>query len=222
MTEEKKTKKPVRHVDWELAEKQYRAGLLSLREIAANVGCTEGAIRKKAKENGWTRDLSAKIQQKAADKVARDEVRKEQVRSGSTQLSPADERTVVEVNAQKVAEVDIANRQDLREILETQRTLARELAALSKPEFFADLEKLGEIMDESYTTDTGREVKDKVNELYRYIISLAGRVKMAKDISSAYGVYIPLQRKVYGLDVEKKNTDELSRLLDEVRKEIEA
>jgi hypothetical protein len=209
-----------KHTDWELIERDFRAGLKSLREIGAEHGITEGAVRKKAKANGWTRDLSAKIQQKAADIVRREEVRKEQVRSGGTQLTPADERTVVDANAQKVADVDLGNRADLRAVLDVQRTLAEELALLSLPEFADSLAKLGEIMDESYTTESGREVKDKVNETYHYIISLAGRVKMAKDIAGAYGVYVPLQRKIYSLDSEKKNSSELERLLDEVREEV--
>lgn len=47
--------------DWERIEADYRAGVLSLREIAAANGITEGAIRKRAKRDGWTRDLGAKI-----------------------------------------------------------------------------------------------------------------------------------------------------------------
>lgn len=67
--------------DWGAIERDYRAGILSLREIAAKDGnVTEGAIRKKAKGQGWTRDLSAKIKAKADDLVRKEEVRT-QVRS---------------------------------------------------------------------------------------------------------------------------------------------
>lgn len=42
--------------DWERIEIDYRAGLLSLREMAAKHGpLTEGAIRKRAKRDGWER-----------------------------------------------------------------------------------------------------------------------------------------------------------------------
>lgn len=52
--------------DWERIEADYRAGLLSLREIGTKDGhVTEGAIRKRAKKLGWTRDLGARIQAKA-------------------------------------------------------------------------------------------------------------------------------------------------------------
>ncbi len=41
--------------DWEAIESAYRAGALSLREIGAQYGVTEGAIRKKAKKLEWVR-----------------------------------------------------------------------------------------------------------------------------------------------------------------------
>jgi hypothetical protein len=216
MTEETKNKKAAKPpVDWELVERQYRTGQFTDRELARSHGCSHTAIAKKAKQFGWVKDLSEKIQQAAKSEVARREVAT--VVSTETKLSEA---ATVQVFAEKVADVDMGNRADLRAVLEVQRTLAQELAALSNPAFFEQLEKLGEIMDETYTTESGREVKDKVNETYRYIISLAGRVKMAKDLAGAYGVYVPLQRKIYGLDVEKKNSSELEQLLDEVRREL--
>lgn len=39
--------------DWEAIESAYRAGVLSLRDIGAQYGVTEGAIRKKAKKLEW-------------------------------------------------------------------------------------------------------------------------------------------------------------------------
>lgn len=201
MTEQKKP------VDWELVERDFRAGIMSLREMGELHGCTEGAIRKRAKRDGWTRNLSAKIQQKAQEKVQREEVRKEQVRTGSTQLTPADERTVVEVYSQKVADIDLTNRSDLQSGLDIIRGLTAELALLSRPEFASWLNELGEACDETYTTESGRVVKDKFNELYCYIVGIQGRIKMVKDLAGAIGVYIPLQRKVVGLDGDTAKSD---------------
>ena len=48
-------------VDWEKIEGDYRAGVKTLREIAEERGITHGAINKRAKRDGWTRDLTAKI-----------------------------------------------------------------------------------------------------------------------------------------------------------------
>ncbi len=58
-----------RQIDWERIEADYRAGLLSLREIAAaNPGVSHVSISKHAKRDGWIRDLSAKINAKAEAK----------------------------------------------------------------------------------------------------------------------------------------------------------
>ena len=51
--------------DWERIEQLYRAGLLSVREIAATCGVSHTAINKRAKAGSWDRDLKAKIQAKA-------------------------------------------------------------------------------------------------------------------------------------------------------------
>lgn len=39
--------------DWEAIESAYRAGVLSLREIGAQYGVTEGVIRNRAKKLEW-------------------------------------------------------------------------------------------------------------------------------------------------------------------------
>lgn len=55
--------------DWKLVEKDYRAGIRPLRDIAADNGISEGAIRKRAKKNEWSRDLTDRIRAKAREKV---------------------------------------------------------------------------------------------------------------------------------------------------------
>ena len=44
--------------DWTTIEAQYHHGRLSVRQIAAQAGLTEGAIRKRARTRGWTRDVA--------------------------------------------------------------------------------------------------------------------------------------------------------------------
>ncbi len=49
MTDEKKP------VDWAEIERDYRAGTMSIRELAAWYGISDTAIRKRAKKDGWER-----------------------------------------------------------------------------------------------------------------------------------------------------------------------
>lgn len=50
-------------VDWERVEAEYRAGILSLREIAARHGVSHTLIRRHATHGKWTRDLTPKVRQ---------------------------------------------------------------------------------------------------------------------------------------------------------------
>lgn len=59
-------------IDWEKIEVDYRAGVKTLREIAEEHGITHAYVKKRAKCDGWERDLTAKIKAKA--KLQKDEV----------------------------------------------------------------------------------------------------------------------------------------------------
>ena len=50
-------------IDWEAVERDYRAGILSVREIGAKCGCTHTAINKRAKRDGWERERAARQQE---------------------------------------------------------------------------------------------------------------------------------------------------------------
>ena len=48
-------------IDWESVEREYRAGQLSIREIAVQYKCTHTAINKRAARYEWTRDLTEAV-----------------------------------------------------------------------------------------------------------------------------------------------------------------
>lgn len=50
-------------IDWEAAERDFRAGQLSNRMIAEKHGVSETAIRKRAKRDGWERERAARQQE---------------------------------------------------------------------------------------------------------------------------------------------------------------
>ena len=54
--------------DWEAIESAYRAGVLSLREIGAQYGVTEGAIRKRAKKLEWVRKGGTQVRKSGTQK----------------------------------------------------------------------------------------------------------------------------------------------------------
>lgn len=113
--------------DWEAIESAYRAGLMSLREIAAQHGISEGAIRKRAKRDDWSRDLSAKIKERADDLVRKQEVRK-QVRTESA-LS---ERVLIEASAEVIATVRIEHRGDILTLIYNRGLSVAEMDSLNQ------------------------------------------------------------------------------------------
>lgn len=56
--------------DWEAIESAYRAGVMSLRDIGAQYGVSEGAIRKKAKKLDWVRKGSTQVRKNGTQKKA--------------------------------------------------------------------------------------------------------------------------------------------------------
>lgn len=184
--------------DWEAIESAYRAGLMSLREIASQHGISEGAIRKRAKRDDWSRDLSAKIQQKSDDLVRKQEVRKT-VRAESD-LS---ERVLIEATAEVIATVRMEHRGDIRRARELSNTLLDELG--SQCADVAALEKLGELMYQP--DDKGR---DRLNEIYQKVISHPSRVKSMKDLADSLRTLIGLERQAYGISENEKPKDDES------------
>lgn len=183
--------------DWEAIETAYRAGVMSLREIASQHGISEGAIRKRAKRDDWSRDLNAKIQHKADDLVRKQEVRK-QVRNESTLT----ERVLIEATAEVIATVRMEHRGDIRRARELTNTLFDELGAQCAD--VSALEQLGDIMFDP--DDKGR---DRLNEIYQKVISLPSRVKSMKDLSDSLKTLIGLEREAYSIE-NKAETKEVT------------
>lgn len=201
-----------KQTDWSRIELDYRAGIKTLRQIADENGVSHVAIQKRAKTNEWSRDLQAKIKAKAEEKVTKALVTKE-----VTKEKLVTERQVVEANADIVAKADLLNRADVLLALQVSRNQLEEVALLSDPMFKDSLEALGRLMDTSTPTRP-----DKTNELYRYIIGLAGRVKLSKDIAASHGVYIPMQRRILKLDEEgEKSQSSIDALLAKINATVE-
>lgn len=198
MAAEKRTR------DWERIEVQYRANTLSLREIASEHGITEGAIRKKAKAEGWERDLSGKVKAKADALVRKEQVRSE-VRAGSAET----EKQVVEVEAQVQARIRLSHRSDIARNRNLLRKLVDELE--HQTDNMDLLRQLGEIM---FSPDD--KGKDRLNEVYHTIISLPERTKTMKALGETLKVLIGLEREAFGITAQEQAADPLAELFKQV------
>lgn len=192
---------PVR-IDWEAVETAYRIGIDSLRTIADTHGGTEGAIRKRAKKQNWSRDLTAKVQARTDELV-----RKAEVRSLVRKTTTDTEREQIEISAQVRTAVILAHRESIPKARSLTMGMFVELELQSNGREL--LAQLGEIM----RTDNEAGV-DRKNDLYNKVLSLSGRSDTLKKLADSMKVLISLEREAFGLNVEEIDTrDALTQIL---------
>lgn len=193
--------------DWERIELDYRAGVKSLREIADGSGVSHVSISKRAKKEGWVRDLAAKIKAKADELV-----NKAEVNTGVNTVSAVSERETIEANANAVATVKLAHRKDIQRARRITMGLLEELECQTGAENVWLLNQLGDLLRSE--DDKGQ---DKLNDLYQKVISLPGRAKVMKDLGESLRVLVALERQAFGLD-DKDNApvDAVTSLLHSI------
>ena len=104
-------------IDWEQIELDYRAGIKTLRQIAATHAISHVAIAHKAKKLGWTRDLTARIAARADEQVT---AALNKTDSGKRLEA---ENEIVESAASALAALQIAQRRDVGKAREVVRAL---------------------------------------------------------------------------------------------------
>jgi len=180
--------KPVKKaIDWEAIEKDWRAGIKSVLQMAGEHDISHTAINKRFKKLGIPRDLKAKIKAKADSLVSAAAV-SAQV---STETTPKDSE-IIEANAQLQANALLDHRKDIKR----GRTLAMKLLAeveaqTDNPELFA---QLGEILASADEKGT-----DRLSDIYRRVISTPGRIDGLKKLSDTLKNLITLERQALGL-----------------------
>lgn len=188
--------------DWDAVERDFRAGVLSNREIGERHGCSEGMVRKKAKALGWTRDLGAKVAAKAEDIMRRKVAQGER-----TPENIATEREIIETNAEAIVSVRMAHRVNIKRATGIVLKLLDELDIQTENrELF---EKLGDIM---FSPD--KNGQDKLNEAYHAVISRAERTKSMKLLADSLKVLITLEREAWSIGIEQEKPDDLTNMTE--------
>jgi len=113
-----------RQYDWEAIEREYRAGQLSIREIARQHDCSDGAIRKRAKKCGWEQDLSKKVAEK---------VRNELVRSSVRTNNAETDKEIIDAAAATAVELVRSHRRDISKLSALEQKLIDELGDEENP-----------------------------------------------------------------------------------------
>lgn len=174
-------------IDWEKIEAEYRAGILSVREIASGQGITHGAINKRAKRDGWERDLTARIKAKADALVS-----KAEVSALVSSERAATEKQIVEANAEAIGNIRLSHRKDIYRTKTLSLALLEELSAQT---IDADLYvQLGDLLRSE--DDKGM---DKLNDLYRKVVSTPSRIDSVKKLADTLKTLVGLEREAWGI-----------------------
>lgn len=197
MSEKKESSR--KRFDWSAIEPDWRAGVKTKKMMAEEYGVSRAAMDKHFGSLGIERDLNAQIQARAEAKVNRQLVTPKvtpKVAKGKVtpdevtqQRLDATEDAIVEANADFVARKVTIQKDVVGEAVDLSATLIREVAAITAN--IDEIHRLGELMNEP--DDKGI---DRLNDLYKKVASLAGRVDSGKKAIESLKVAVELQRKV--------------------------
>ena len=192
-----------KQIDWERIELDYRAGVLSLREIAEKHPNTNHvAISRRAKKEGWVRDLSEKIKNKA-EKI----VTEQTVTADVTAKSSVSENEIIDSNARVIADVRLSHRKDIGKARSLANSLLEELEhqTINREEY----ESLGILLRSEDERGT-----DKLNDLYMKAMSTPSRIVSMQKLADTMKTLIGLEREAFGIDKEvEQKLDPLGDLL---------
>lgn len=200
--------------DWHVIEFDYRAGIKPLRQMAEEHGITHGAINKRAKKEGWSRDLGAKIRAKADELVSRAAVSEE-----VSKARLATEREVVESNAEMQYQARMRHRSDLADLRRIYCLLLRELEDSCTPEGREELVRLLELVVSAEVDPDdprGQARAEKMRDSLHRAISLSTRIDNAKKLVEIQEKIIRLEREALGIKEDAESKREIEELLEKV------
>lgn len=157
-------------IDWEGVEKDYRAGILTIFQIADKFNVSDSQVRLKAKNNGWQRNLTAAIHERTKAKIAQIDVAElvEQSAHESAGKSAALIKSAVEQASDALAGLTLKHRATLRQQIERAHEMQERIDSM-----------MAEAADQ------------------KELVPLVGAFKNAVD---AIVKLIDMERKVTGLD----------------------
>lgn len=182
MAAPKNPKPPMQPIDWEIVEREYRAGVLSVRQIAEAAGADPRSVRRKAKQENWTRDLTDRVRSAAEALLSVEPESAESAPAPHPQRARAREDEIVERGAAKMVHIVQEHRQDLAR-LRAQKT------------------RVLNMLDDRQTKDadlTAARIDDPKYEP----LSIAETAAILEVIARIDARLIPLERQAFSIDAK--------------------
>lgn len=196
-------------IDWAAIELDYRAGIKTLRTIGAEHHITHGAIRKRASRDGWTQDLSARIREKAQEKVSKSAVSK----SVSKERAATDTQ-VIEANATLQSSIILGHREDIQAMRSTVASMAAELGAASSTDL---QEALDLVLEEKVADLSNQQAKTALYKAFGAAMALGSRAGAGRNLVSALATLIDKERQAFGIDKEGGDRKSLGEWLEQLQ-----
>jgi hypothetical protein len=191
-------KKPV---DWDQVAIDIRAGILTDRQIGEKHGRSHGAIHQYAKKNNIERNLTARIRERTETKLSKAALSKKTIQ----ERAKLTQEQTIEIAAEVQATIVIKQQGRIGRHLSVSEALIAELESQTiDRELY---EKLGELME-----SPDENGNDKLNDLYRKVISTSSRIDSHKKAVETERVLIALERQAFGL---KDDAEDSKKPLDE-------
>lgn len=185
-------------IDWETIERLYRANQMSVREIARVHGISDKAIRDKAKELGWERDLTEKIDAKVRTAL----------RTESASADPLTEKQAIEEAVATTVTVVRSHRKRI-----TRQTQLVDLLTAQLINAATDREDLEEAIEEETANDKTGERRARMMKA----VSLSTHASTAVNLSNALKTLIGLERQAFNIkDESEGRVDALATLIQQI------
>jgi AcrR family transcriptional regulator len=201
-----------RRVDWVKIEKLYRAGMLSLREIARECGTSGPNILYHAKKNGWTRDLTQEVRKRTRSKLVENLAQVYDATDTVKQIKLASDDEIIEQAARTQVQV----------VREHQRTLGtgHGLVMRMLNELDATTTHRGEMEDMIKSDIAPRRQGALMNA-----VSLGNRATVLRDLAIAAKTWVTLERQAFNIaddrgEATKEQIEMSKKTADELKQEI--
>lgn len=172
-------------IDWEAVERDYRAGAYSLRELEAKHGVGYAQISKRAKKQGWLKDLRKAIRAATDAAIVKETVAQAQQDTTLSVLAVAEANKIIIFKHREDIEATRVVARDLLEEVRNARLLAEEQEMIAS--FLAG---------ESATPAQEAQIRQTV----RKALDFGNRVSSVKLLADTIAKLQDCERRSYNLD----------------------
>lgn len=192
--------------DYERVHADYSAGIRTLRDMAQQIGCSAAALLAHARKHKWTRDLRARINARAEEKVNK-AVLNAQVDASEKTARAATEQAVVEAGAEALMQVRLAHRRDIAHARGIVQALMAEMAVVvHEPQIIGQVYAMLE--------DGGEVPPAMLNKVAAVVMELPGRAKTLDLLLDALKKAVTLEREAWGLNTVQGDEKPLAIVKD--------